>query len=138
MAMSKTIRLAPRNGTSYAAGQHLHKVGPLTERELFAAVQFGGLNVVAADVLQRALTSGWLVVSADGKIDISSFARAHYDEVAGESAPKYVGQIAAARQQADVFARPALSKKYIPNPRGTRQDIPAWSVRTGQTFHTKA
>lgn len=138
MARPNAIRTAPRNGTSYAAGQHLHKVGPLTERELFAAVPFGGRNVVAADVLQRALTSGWLVVSADGKIDISSFARAHYDEVAGEPAPKYVGQIAAIRQPADVFARPPLSKRFMPNPRGTRQDIPAWSVRSGASFHTKA
>ncbi len=114
MAMSKTIRLAPRNGTSYAAGQHLHKVGPLTERELFAAVPFGGQNVVAADVLQRALTSGWLVVSADGKIDVSSFARAHYDEVAGESAPIISRSLQPGMKTVWPLSAPPVAPKVLP------------------------
>jgi len=137
MARSNAIRTAPRNGASYAAGHHLHKNGPLTEGELFAAIPFGSRSTPAEDVLQRALTSGWLSLRQDGKIDISSFARAHYDQLAGE-AERPVGQIAAVRTPADVFARPPLSKKHIPNPRGTRLDIPDWSVRTGQSFHTKA
>lgn len=137
MARPNSIRTAPRNGTSYAAGEYLHKNGPQTERALFAAIPFGSRCTRAEDVLQRALTSGWLSLLPDGRIGISSFARAHYDQLSGE-AELPVGQIAAVRTPADVFARPPLSKKYIPNPRGTRQDIPVWSVRTGASFFTKA
>ena len=135
MARPNAIRTAPRNGTSYAAGRHLHKHGPLTERELFAAIPFGSRCTRAEDVLQRALTSGWLSLLPDGRIGISSFARAHYDQLSGE-AERPVGQIATVRTPTDVFARPPLSRKYMPNPRGTRQDIPAWSVRApGLIFH---
>ncbi|WP_306393406.1 hypothetical protein [Telluria beijingensis] len=88
------------------------------------------------DAIQRAMTSGWLTEQADGRINLSQAARAHYDKLVGLEVVEYVGQIAAVRTPPDVFARPPLSKKYIPNPRGTRRDIPAWSLRAaGTSFH---
>lgn len=137
MAINNGTRTAMRGTASYAAGAYLHKHGPMSQHALFAVVDMGHKTGHQEDTLQRAISSGWLLEQIDGKINISPFARAHYDRLEGEKA-RPVGQIAALRQPADVFARPPLSKKYIPNPRGTRQDIPAWSRRTGQSFHTKA
>jgi len=137
--MAKQIsqpRLAQHNSPAYAAGEYLYKNGPKLARQLFAVVQFGGKNLPDEEALQHVLSYGWLVVRGD-KIDISSHARAHFDALAGIEPVQPVGQIAAARTS-NVFASPGLSKKYIPNPRGTRQDIPEWSVRTGASFHTKA
>jgi hypothetical protein len=37
-----------------------------------------------------------------------------------------------------VFASPGLSKKYLINSRGTRLDVPDWSIRDDMSFHTKA
>lgn len=38
----------------------------------------------------------------------------------------------------NVFASQGLSKQYIPNRRGPRADVPAWSVRETVSFQTKA
>ena len=130
-------RTASRGTAAYAAGEHLYEHGAMTTRQLFAAVDFSGKSTPPEEALQRAMTYGWLL-EHNGKIDISPTAQAHFDALAGVEVVKPVGQIAAVRTPADVFTRPPLSKKYIPNSRGTRQDIPAWSVRTGQSFYTKA
>lgn len=137
MAINNGTRTAMRGTAAYAAGAYLHKHGPMNQHALFALIDMGHKTSHQEDTLRRAIRSGWLLEQDDGKISISSFARAHYDKLEGEKA-RPVGQIAAMRQPADVFARPPLSKRFIPDPRGTRQDIPAWSVRTGQSFHTKA
>jgi len=133
MASNKGTRTAMRGTAAYAAGAHLHKHGPMNQHALFAVVDMGHKTGHQEDTLQRAISSGWLVEQDDEKINISSFARAHYDQLEGEK-ERPVGQIAASREPADVFARPPLSKRFIPNPRGTRQDIPAWSVRSGVRF----
>lgn len=137
MAINNGTRTAMRGTAAYAAGAYLHKHGPMNQHALFAVVDMGHKTGHQEDTLQRAIRSGWLLEQDDGKIGISSFARAHYDQLEGEKA-RPAGQIAAMRQPADVFARPPLSKRFIPNPRGTRQDIPAWSVRSGASFKTVA
>lgn len=134
MAINNGTRTAMRGTAAYAAGAYLHKHGPMNQHALFAVVDMGHKTGHQEDTLQRAIRSGWLLEQDDGKISISRFARAHYDQLEGEKA-RPVGQIAALRQPADVFARPPLSKRFMPNPRGTRQDIPDWSVRTGASFH---
>jgi len=138
MAKPTTLRRALRGTAADVAGAYLHKNGPQTTRTVFAIAGFARKLSERRRSLQAAIRSGWLLENAAGDIDITDFARAHYDKLAGEKPVEPVGQIAAVRTVPDVFARPPLSKKYIPNPRGTRQDIPAWSVRTGTTFHTKA
>lgn len=121
-------RAAGRGTPAYAAGEYLYKNGATTARRLFEVVDFGRKSTPKEEALQRALSYGWLI-ERDGMIDISPSARAHFDKLAGIEVVESVGQIAAVRTAPDVFTRPPLSKKYIPNPRGTRQDIPAWSVR---------
>lgn len=130
-------RIASRSTVAYAAGEHLYRQGTMTARQLFAAVDFSGKSTPPEEALQRAMSYGWLL-ERDGKIDISPSARAHFDALAGVEVVQPVGQIAAVRTPPDVFARPPLSKKYIPNPRGTRLDVPDWSVRAGMAFHTRA
>lgn len=129
---------APRRGaTRDLIGQYLYKNGPATEADICNQVLAGATSDQQGETIQRALRSGWFTVTADGKIDCSASTRAHYDRLAGIVKVKPVGQIAAPRTN-EVFARPPLSKKYIPNSRGSRLDIPAWSVRSGASFHTKA
>lgn len=128
----------PTRGTAtYVAGEHLYKHGPMMERDLADALDAGGEATLKGDALQRALRTGWLTEQQDGRIAVSLFARVFYDRLAGIVHVKYVGKPAAPRHS-DVFASPGLSKKYITNSRGTRVDIPAWSVRSSLSFHTKA
>jgi len=139
--MAKTnSHLRPRVGTAAdLAGQHIHKHGPATANELFIVANFGPKPSEKALGLRRATASGWLVELDDGKFGIGAIARKHYDDLdAPEKASAPVGQIAALREPVSVLSRPPLSKKHIPNPCGSRLDIPSWSVRTGQSFHTKA
>lgn len=126
----------PRAGTAAdLAGQHIYKHGPATARELFIAANFGRKLSEKAGALERAVSTGWLVAQADGKYQISLSARAHYDELAANEVFTPTAKIAAPRT-VNVFASPGLSKRFIPNSRGTRQDIPAWSVRAaGTSFH---
>ena len=138
MPKPTTQRRALRGSAADIAGLYLHKNGPQTTRALFAIAGFGHKLSEKRRALQTAIRSGWLLENAAGDIDISNFARACYDKLAGEKKSAPVGQIAAAREPADVFARPPLSKRFIPNPRGSRLDIPDWSVRSGASFHTKA
>lgn len=133
MASNKSARTAMRGTAAYAAGAHLHKHGPMNQHALFAVVDMGHKTGHQEDTLQRAIRSGWLVEQDDQKINISRFARAHYDQLEGEK-ERPVGQIAAVRRPADVFTRPPLSKRFILNPRGTRQDIPEWSLREKTSF----
>jgi len=138
MTEHSNFRQPTRGTAAFAAGEHLYKHGPMKEQDLEAALDAIGEAKLKGDALQRALRTGWLTVQQDGRIAVSLYARISYDRLAGIVHVKHVGQVAAPRQQPDIFTRPALSKKYIPNSRGIRQDIPAWSVRYGQSFYTKA
>lgn len=141
MAAINIGNLAARRAAQYLAAEYIFKHGPQTPSELFVIANFGLKNHVRNTRLGRALDSGWLVETLEGKVDIGAAARKHFEQEAGEGAEqgdKPIGQIAAARHQPNVFARPPLSKKYIPNPRGTRQDIPEWSVRSGASFKSLA
>lgn len=138
MTKPKDIRQTKRGTIPYFAGEYLYKNGPQTPAALFAAVDFGPKVYQKEEALQCALRSGWLSECLDGKIACSQAARDHYDAVSGKVKVKYVGQIAATREPINVFARPPLSKRYIPNPRGLRQDIPAWSIRESASFKSLA
>jgi len=135
MTEHSNYRQPTRGTAAFAAGEHLYKHGPMKEQDLEAALNAIGEAKLKGDALQRALRTGWLTVQQDGRIAVSLFARVSYDRLAGIVHVKHVGQVAAARQS-DVFARPALNKKYIPDRRGLRQDIPAWSVRSETSFKT--
>jgi hypothetical protein len=133
MTEHSNYRQPTRGTAAFAAGEHLYKHGPMKEQDLEAALDAIGEAKLKGDALQRALRTGWLTVQQDGRIAVSLSARACYDQLAGIVHVKYVGQAAAPRHP-DVFARPALNPKYIPDRRGLRQDIPTWSVRTAVSF----
>lgn len=130
------MNLVPRVLSAiYIAAVHIKKVGPLSAEDLFAAVDFGQ-GSDARRRLNYALEINWLRKTVDGKIELTESSRQHL-------APKlpgapYVGQKAPAAYRGNVFATEGLSAKYRLNSRGTRDDVPAWSIREKPTFHTKA
>ena len=71
----------------------------------------------------------------DSNIQIPAFGE---DNAKAEESAEPIGQITPAQYRPSVFASQGLSKRYIPTRRGTRLDIPAWSVRENPTFFTKA
>lgn len=137
MTEHSNYRQPTRGTAAFAAGEHLYKHGPMKEQDLEAALDAIGEAKLKGDALQRALRTGWLTEQQDGRIAVSLFARVFYDRLAGIVHVKYVGQTAAPRHS-NVFASPGLSKKYIPNSRGSRVDIPAWSVRNHPLVMNKA
>jgi len=119
----------------YSAALHIKKVGPLSMDELFAVVDFGSGSAPKSR-LNYAFEIDWLRQAQDGKIELTERSKQHF-------APKtmtapYVGEKAPTAYRGNVFATSGLSKKYLPNSRGTRDDVPPWSVREKPSFHTKA
>lgn len=132
-------RLVNRGSAAYQAAEYIFKNGPQLPDRLFAAIDFGPNMSSKQEKLDRAVNSGWLIQGADCQVKCGEVARAHFKAEAGiEEEVKPLGQIAALREPVNVFARPPLSKKYIPNPRGMRQDVPEWSVRAGASFKSLA
>ncbi|WP_312547599.1 hypothetical protein [Massilia sp.] len=125
---TQSPRVASKHTFPYTAGQYLHRHGPQTEAALFSALGDSVRPDGRADLIQRCLSSGWLALTAGDLITCSEFARAHYDKAEGIVKVEYVGQIAVSRE-ATAYKQPPLSRKYLTNSRGIRQDIPAWSQR---------
>jgi hypothetical protein len=121
----------PAQGTAARlAAEYLFKNGPATEAEIYIAVDFGCAPSKRAEKLQRAVGTGVLTQRDDGKLDCSAAIRAYFDKKTSDSeGAEPIGQIAPAQYRQNVFASPGLSKKYIPNRRGPRVDVPAWSVK---------
>jgi hypothetical protein len=137
MTQRQNIRTPKPGEIPYLAGEYLYKNGPCTDTELFLAVKFGKSQNERAAALQSAIRGGWLMETQRGKIACSQTATDYYDGYSEKPEEEYVGQIAPAPQR-NVFASSGLSKKYRINSRGTRLDIPDWSVREDVSFHTKA
>jgi hypothetical protein len=121
-------RIPRQSQASYKAAQLLLS-GPMTERDLFAAVDFGQKPSLRNEALTRAIDTGWLVHNGD-LIDLTDFAREHF---ADAPKAKYVGKVAEPRS-VNVMHRPA----YVPKKRLPRDDEPDWSLRSGTTFFTVA
>jgi hypothetical protein len=140
MTERKGIRTPIKGEIPHTAGEYLYKHGPCIESELFLAVEFGRGQHERAVALQSAIRSGWLMETSRGTIACSPAATDYYDEQSDKEPGEYVGQIVPAATR-NVFATQGLGKKYQINSRGLRpaSDLaPAWSVREGITFHTKA
>lgn len=134
---SQNPRVPSKHTFPHSAGAYLYRHGPQTEDALFKAMGDSVQPHGRGELIQRCLSSGWFTLVADDMITCSEFARGHYDKLEGKVKVEYVGQIAVSRA-ATAYTQPPLSRKYLLNSRGSRPDIPAWSVRTGQSFHTKA
>lgn len=133
MTAPKTNRIPDIDSDSYVAARWIYDNGPRTDVELFAAGHFGGRK--SYDItLQRAITTGWLVVTERGQIACGEAALDHFD---GVEKPVWVGEKAAS-PSINLMTRPPLSRRHIPNPRGPRADVPDWSVRGPVSFRTVA
>lgn len=116
------------NSVADLVSRHLYKSGPMTEADLYLAVDFGVAPSKRYTRLSHAISTGW-IAQIDGHLVCSPTARAHYDALDGTPEEvKPIGQIATARQMPNVFERPSLNKRHIPSTRGMRE-VPAWSVR---------
>jgi hypothetical protein len=111
-------------------GQYLHKHGPQHEADLYLVIDFGCAACKRSQRIEGAIRDGWIVLDGD-RLACGAAARAHYSEMENDEANGFrlVGEKATSRDQGNVFDRPALSRKHIPNARGMREDVPAWSVR---------
>jgi hypothetical protein len=117
----------------YKAAELIYNDGPKTRAELFRAVDFADRKR-RFEKLARAIHSDWLVELPGALIGITDFAREHFDDDE-QSTPAYVGQVAGPRDM-NLMQRPAYKSQL--NPRGFRDDVPPSSVRSGQSFFTKA
>ena len=122
-----------KSATIYAAAALIENKGPMHRAELFAAMDFGP-EKTRENKLREAFQTDWLCETPAGQIDLTEFSLRHFDRQK-PGAPEYIGQITPAQYRPDVFAT-TLSKKHIPNRRGLRADVPAWSVRETVSIKT--
>lgn len=132
MTTSKAIPI--KSCAIYKAAAMINRSGPLLLAELFAAVDFGPKHT-RQHKLDHAFDIGWLCKTEYGAIDVTEKTKHHF--VAQQPKDQYIGQFTPAQYRPNVFASSGLSKRHIPNSRGTRQDIPAWSHR-GEGFGMKS
>lgn len=127
-----------RKGTAaYKAAAVILAEGPMLTLELFARVHFGETADSRRMTLHRAMADRWLQMDTSGYLEVTPECRAFLNERAAEDA-KPVGQIATG-PTINMLTRPPLSRKYLTNSRGTRQDQPEWSKRPeGFTLRTVA
>lgn len=111
---------------AYKAIMQIIASGPRTAEQLFAEVDFGA-HSTQKPKLRQAIQAGWIIEKPDQMLDASQAVRQHFADVAPKE--QYIGQITPAQYRPNIFASSGLSKKNIPNSRGTRTDIPEWSQR---------
>jgi hypothetical protein len=121
--------------TAHRAAKHLHKTGTLSRADLFAQVHFGAKRSNREQMLDSAIANGWLIESRAG-VAISPMLRAHFDSLEAPKPVKFIGSTAGPRDTGSAYDRPQLSRKFIPNARGFRDDVPEFSVRQSQSFRS--
>lgn len=126
-------RIPPSNAAIYRAAAIIFEAGPQTAGALFASIDFGKL-CFRYEKIEGAIRAGWMV-DVDGKIGISELARVHFGGKPEAPAVKYVGQVATTREP---YVPAPLSRKNIPSARGTRDDVPDFSVRSQPSFKSVA
>ncbi len=132
--MKSTIPNVPHaHSTLYKAGAAIFTFGPMPREDLFTAVDFGCIEKRSRKI-KLGLDGGWLT-EADGKVGLTALAKAHFsgEELPEVSAKAPTGSVATSRAS-NVYERPALSKRFIPNSKGTRADVPTFSVRQTPSF----
>lgn len=131
-----TARIPQAKSAAYRAAVHIHRTGPIPRAELLSLIRFADMPNKSVQMLDRAIASGWLVEGPKG-ITVGDILRNHLDDLGLANKPKYVGQAATSREAlTPLYERPALSKRFIPSSRGTRDDVPAYSVRDQVSFRT--
>lgn len=133
MSTATLIQATPnRSATIYRAAVQIEKCGPMQRLELFAAMDFGPANNRETKLLE-AFETDWLRETPTGHIELTEYSKRHFER----QKPKepYVGQVAPPAYRGNVFGK-SLDPKHIPDRRGPRADVPAWSVRETVTIVT--
>lgn len=124
---ARTLRVG---SAAYDAAILIHHGGPLHRSALFALVDFGATHN-RNNTLDAAIDAGWLTETLNG---VALTIRAEHflgDAGIAKKAEPYVGQVAGPRTPlVSVWDVKPISKQHIPNRHGTRDDVPAFSVRT--------
>jgi hypothetical protein len=134
MSTATLIQATPnRSATIYMAAVLIEKQGPMHRAQLYAAMDFGP-EKTREGKLREAFEQDWLCETPAGQIDLTDFSLRHFEN----QKPKelYVGQVAAPAYRPNIFASQGLSKRFIPDRRGPRADVPDWSVRDTVTIKT--
>jgi len=122
-----------RSADIYTAAAIIDKAGPMQRVELFAAMDFGPSNN-RENKLREAFETGWLRETPSGHIELTEYSKRHFE--AQKPKEKYVGEMTPPAYRPSIFASQGLSKRYIPDRRGPRADVPAWSVRESVSIKT--
>jgi hypothetical protein len=121
------IQVVPsKSAAIYTAALIIDKRGAMPRDELFARMDFGPA-VTREKKLQQAFDTDWLRETQTGFISLTDYSKRHLE--LDKPKEEYVGQVTPTTYRPNVFASPGLSKRYIPNRRGPRDDVPAWSVK---------
>lgn len=134
--MSAPLTTNHAKGAGFQAAQYLYISGTATiyPANLYSKIHFGNNPKGRRKSLDRAIEIGWLEQMPNGSLKLGAAARIYFGS--GETeVVEYVGQIATSRASS-AYDRPALSKKYIPNVRGFRDDVPAFSERESPSFRS--
>jgi len=128
------IQVTPnKSATIYAAATVIAKCGPMLREELYATMDFGPSHTRETK-LREAFETDWLRETPSGQVELTEYARRHLE--AQKPKETYVGQITPAQYRGD-WRKGSLSKQYIPNRRGPRADVPAWSIRQKNSTQSK-
>jgi len=122
-------------GAAYKACELIITQGPMTVEQLLAAIDFGVHGTQKAKIT-AAIQAGWIYETTASTIDVTESVREHFAALAPKE--KYAGEMTPPAYRPNIFASQGLSKRYIPDRRGLRADVPAWSVREATSFKTRA
>jgi hypothetical protein len=121
------IQATPNKSAAiYEAALLIEKCGPMLRAELFAGMDFG-IADTRERKLREAFETDWLRETPSGHLELTEYAKRHFE--LHKPKEHYAGQITPPQYRPDIFHSQGLSKRYIPNSRGPRADVPAWSVR---------
>jgi len=123
-----------RSGAAYKACELIIARGPQTIEQLFVAVDFGAHSTQKPKI-RAAIQANWLYETPAGTIDVTESVRQHFAEMAPKRKQVLTGKVVEPQYRGD-WRKGTLSQKHIPNRRGPRADVPAWSVRETVTIVT--
>lgn len=133
-----TARALRAGSAARVAAELICRVGPMHRAALFSQIDFGATSTNRNVALDAAIENGLLHETLDG-IVVTAAARAIIEREHPELAPaKYIGQVAAPRTPRDASSIPPLSRRFIPNSKGLRADVPQFSVRSDARYRSLA
>jgi len=123
-----------RRGAAYKACELLTAQGPRTVEQLLVAIDFGSKGTQKTKLL-AAIDAGWIYETPAGMVDVTEPVKQHFAALAPKEKSAAAGQVVEPQYRGD-WRGSTLSRQHIPNRRGPRADVPAWSVRETVSIKT--